>query len=80
MHDDAMIRVFVNFVTSGMLQSFPLTEISSRYFGVTKPVGVSNGKGNMTYFYFLTSGTRQEWLGNLLLYYTVIQALQFTRG
>ena len=35
-------------VTPGVLQSFPLKEISSRDFGATKSRGVSNGKENVS--------------------------------
>jgi hypothetical protein len=32
---------------------------------------ISNGKGNVSHFYFLIFGTRQRWFGNLLLYYNI---------
>jgi hypothetical protein len=30
----------------------------------------SNGKGNTSFFYFLISGTKQGWFGDLILYYS----------
>jgi hypothetical protein len=38
----------------------------------------SNGKGNMSYFYFLIFGTRQGWYGVYSSIITSVHILQFT--
>ena len=48
MHNDDMITFLIIFLTSGMLQSFPLKEISSRDLQSAKSVGLSSGKGNVS--------------------------------
>ena len=45
---DDMINFLITFLTSGMLQSFPLKEISSRDLKSAKSVGLSSGKGNVS--------------------------------
>ena len=47
MHNDDMITFLIIFLTSGMLQSFPLQEIASRDLQSAKSVGLSSGKGNV---------------------------------
>ena len=39
MHNDDMITFLITFLTSGMLQSFPLKEISSWDYKVQKALG-----------------------------------------
>ena len=48
MHNDDHDKILIIFLTSGMLQSFPLKEISSRDLQSAKSVGLSNGKGNVS--------------------------------
>jgi hypothetical protein len=51
-------------VTPGVLYPSPHKRISSRDF---KSPRASNGKGNVSYFYFLNFGTRQGGMGSTFL-------------
>ena len=48
MFDDAHDQTFNVILTSRMLPSSPLKEISSRDYEVAKSLGLNNGKGNVS--------------------------------
>ena len=48
MHNDDIITLLSTFITLGMLQSFPLKEISSRDLQSAKSIGLNSGKGNVS--------------------------------
>jgi hypothetical protein len=62
-------------VTPGVLHPSPHKRISSRDL---KSPRASNGKGNVSYFYFLIFGTRQGWYGVYFFITTSVHISQFT--
>ena len=62
MHNDGMITFLIIFLTSGMLQSFPLKEISSRDLQSAKSVGLSSGKGNVSNTLTFKLFRKQGWV------------------